>query len=154
MPDPPVPDPAGACAVRSDIRTTAIVIAAASTASPASCGPISLESSGSADEVSVARVTFRPCAAGLEELGVACGVTTGKRLDRPPGVMVAPGSGMSVVGGSVGGTEGGLMLCPTTAARAASAGDSPLADTVTARAIGLPILAVGLTLSLTISSNA
>src|SRR5215470_19515072 len=107
---------------------------------------MSLESSGSADEVSRARVTFRACVGGLEAGVDACGVTTGKRPDRPPGVMVAPGSGMSVVGGSVGGTDGGLMLCPTTAATAASAGDSPLADTVTARAIGLPILAVGLTL--------
>ena len=105
--------------MRSDSRATTIVIAAASTASPASCGPMSLESSGSADEVSVARVTFRACVGGLEAGVDACGVTTGKRPDRPPGVIVAPGSGISVVGGTVGGTDGGLMLCPTTAATAA-----------------------------------
>ena len=140
--------------MRKDSRATTMVIAAASTASPASWGPMSLESSGNADEVSVARVTFLTCVVGLEVDGVDVGVTTGNRPVRALGVIVDPGSGMSVVGGSVGGTDGGLMLCPTTAATAASAGDSPLADTVTARAIGLPILAVGLTLSLTVSSNA
>jgi len=140
--------------VRNDSRATTMVIAAASTARPASWGPISLESRGNADEISVARVTFRTCVGGLDAGVDACGVTTGKRPDRPPGVMVAPGSGMSVVGGSVGGADGGLMGCPTTAATAASAGDSPVAETVTASAIGLPIVAVGLILSVTVSSNA
>jgi hypothetical protein len=114
---------------------------------------MSLESSGNADESSVARVAFRPSAGGLDDVA-ACGVTVGKRPDRPAGEMVAPGIGTNVPGGSGGGVDGCVMPCPTTAATAAWAGDSPLADTVTASAIGLPILAVALTLSVTVSSNA
>jgi hypothetical protein len=86
--------------------------------------------------------------------GDATGVTVGNRPDNPPGVIVAPGSGTSVVGGIGGGLDGGTMPCPTTAATAASAGETPVALTVTASAIGLPILAVGLIGSVTISSNA
>jgi hypothetical protein len=104
--------------VRRDSRATTMVIAAASTASPASCGPMSRESSGNADEVSVARVACRPCADGLDDVD-GCGVTVGKRPDRPAGEMVAPGIGSNVPGGSGGGVEGGLMPCPTTAATAA-----------------------------------
>jgi len=138
--------------VRSDSLATTIVIAAASSASPASWPPMSRESSGSAEEVWVIRASLGACV-GLAD-GVACGVTVGNRPDRASGVMVAPGIGTSVVGGSGAWLDGGWMPCPTTAATAASAGEKPLADTVTARAIGRPVLAVDLTWSVTISSNA
>lgn len=144
------------CGVRSDSLATTIVIAAARTASPASWPPISRGSSGSADEVWVTPASLW-LRVGLLD-GVACGVTTGNRLDRLEGVMVAPGIGARFDGASGGpGTGADVGAGPgrlTTDDTDASAGESVAALTVTARLIGAPILAVARTRSVTISSNA
>ena len=140
--------------MRSDSLATTIVIAAASTASPASCPPIRRGSNGSADEAWVIPASLRARLGLLD--GEACGVTVGNRPDSPAGVIVAPGIGASVVGGSVGsGFDVGVPPAwPTTVVIAASAGESDAPLTVTASVIGSPALAVALTWSVIISSNA
>ena len=85
--------PAAGCGVRRDSRATTMVIAAASTASPASWPPIIRGSSGSADDVTPARWwswRWRPAADG-PVLADGLGVTTGKRLVSGPGVTVVLG---------------------------------------------------------------
>jgi len=141
------------CGVRSDSRATTIVIAAARTARPASCPPISRGSSGSADEAWVIPASLCVCLFCGVAGGDVCGVTTGNRPDSPAGLIVAPGIGASVVGGSVG---GGLDtgLWPTSVVIAATAGDSDDPRMVTVRVIGSPAVAVVRTRSLIISSNA
>lgn len=90
--------------MRSDSLATTIVIAAASTARPASCPPISLGSIGD-DDATVSTlvppcffdVDFGPFAGGLE-----LGVMVGNRVERPPGVTVVPGiPGPGLVGGGI-----------------------------------------------------
>lgn len=90
---------------------------------------------------------------------MASGVTVGNSPLMPDGVIVAPGMGASVVGGSggTGGTElptGEGLRWLTTVATVASAGDNGAASTVTVRVIGAPAVAAALTWSVIISSNA
>ncbi len=147
--------------MRSDSLATTIVIAAASTASPASWPPIRRGSSGRADEVCVTPASLLAFAA-LDGDGDGRGVTVGNRPVRPAGVIVVPGTGANVGGGSAGGVDGGVdggpeppwPGCPTTMVTAASAGESDLAATVTASVIALPAVAVDLIRSATFSSNA
>ncbi len=76
-----------------------MVMAAASTARPASCPPIRRGSSGKVDAVGLmdaASWRDRCLAVGL---GVELGVTTGKRLDRLVGDTTGPGSGGNIAGG-------------------------------------------------------
>lgn len=160
---PSLPWPALADAgVRSDSRATAIVIAAARTASPASWPPMRRGSSGTAEETSVARTVLRALAAdddGSDEEGL--GVTVGNRPFRLGGLTVVPAIGASVGGSGkvVGGgggvvVGGGLVLAPTEVVTDAPAGDNAVPLTVTEKVIGAPVLALGLTLSVTFSSIA
>jgi hypothetical protein len=105
-----------------------MVIAAASTARPISCPPISLGSKGSDEAVVVAFVILgldRCCVPGVAD---GEGVTTGKRLVMLPGVTVVPGKPGTVVGsaGTVITGAGDEPCWPTTRAMLASAGDSAL----------------------------
>lgn len=139
-------------------------MAAASTASPASCPPIMRGSSGSDEAVEVAFVTFRlPWPTGLLD-GVELGVTVGNKLLRPPGVTVVPGSPGVVVGndpGTPGDTVGEGLAGSSTAEIVASAGDSapPRRDLaepwmITVRPICSPAVAFLRIWSVTSTSNA
>lgn len=113
------------CGVRSDSLATTMVIAAARTASPATCPPIRRESSGNEDAVDVALATFRfPRRPGVA--GVLLGVTTGNRLVMLlGGVTEVPGSPGAVVGIEpvTGGGDGAELVSLSTVDTAASAGD-------------------------------
>ncbi len=104
------PEDVAACGVRSDNLATTMVIAAASTARPASCPPISFGSIGN-DDATVSTLV-PPCFFGVAALpsadGAELGVMVGNRPLRPPGVTVVPGNpgpeplgGGIVTGGSV-----------------------------------------------------
>lgn len=133
-----------------------IVIAAASTASPASCPPIRRGSSGRVEAVGVIR-TPDPERVLPPGLGVALGVTTGNSPDRSVGDTVEPTSDGNVTGGNAGIDDVGVgegLGWPTKAVTAASAGDSavPCTDMVSVNCS--PTSAVTPTRDLTISSNA
>lgn len=157
--------------MRSDSLAIPIAMAAASTASPASCPPIMRGSSGSDEAVEVAFVTFRLlCPTGLLDDGVELGVTVGNKLLRPPGVTVVPGSPGVVVGngpgtpgdpGTTGDTVGEGLAGSSTAEIVASAGDSapPRRDlaepwTITVRPICSPAVAFLPIWSVTSTSSA
>lgn len=114
-------------------------------------------SSGRAEETWVARTGLRLCAGELgdpDEGDAGCGVTVGNRPARFGGVIVAPGTGASVVVGTVGTGEdvgAGPPACPTDVVTDASAGDSEVPLTVIAKVIGTPGVAFPLTLSVTFS---
>jgi hypothetical protein len=107
------PDAVAAAGVRSDSLAITIVIAAASTARPASCPPISFGSIGD-DEATVSTLV-PPCFLDEAALplpfvgGPELGVIVGNKLERPGGVTVVPGiPGSGLVGGIVtGGTVPG-----------------------------------------------
>src|SRR5690242_3943251 len=75
------------CGVRSDNLATTIVIAAASTARPASWPPIRRGSSGSAEDVCWTLIALRWSFLFCPAWGEAVGVTVGKRPPRLGGVM-------------------------------------------------------------------
>lgn len=155
--------------MRSDSLAIPIVMAAASTASPAIWPPIMRGSSGSDEAVEVAFVTFRlpwPTAL-LDGAGLGVGVTVGNKLLRPPGVTVVPGIPGVVVGngpgdpGTPGDTVGEGLAGSSTAETVASAGDSAppcrvLAEpwTITVRPIGSSGVAFSRIWSVTSTSNA
>lgn len=121
------------CGVRSDSRATTIVIAAASTARPASCPPISLGSIGDEDASVTALVPPRflvPCPGPDDVDGeLELGPTVGNRLEMLPGVIVVSGTpgfvtGGIVTGGSVPVGGGDELDWPRTVATDASAGES------------------------------
>jgi hypothetical protein len=74
--------------VRRDNRATAIAIALASTARPASCPPISRESSGNVDETVVALTFGSLLPFGVLVLALADGVTVGNSPDGSPSPLV------------------------------------------------------------------
>lgn len=136
------------------------MIAAARTARPASCPPIRRGSSGTAEEtwVALAGRRLRDPDVAADDVGEdGCGVTVGNRPDRLGGVIVVPGTGTSVVGGSVGtGVDvgAGLPACPTDVVTDAAAGDSAVPLTEIMKVIGTPGVAFALTLPATFSSMA
>jgi hypothetical protein len=148
-------DPVGACGVRSDSRATTMVIAAASTASPASWPPTRRGSSGRVDAVGVTAVAWRLCCWLPLGLGVELGVTTGNSPDKLAGVTVEPGGKVtpgSVGSGDVGDGEG--VDWSTRAVTAASAGERDVLCTAIVKVICSPIVALMPTWALTISSRA
>jgi hypothetical protein len=147
-------EPAAGWGVRSDSLATAIVIAAASTARPASWPPIWRGSMGTADEVRRASLRTVPFErwGGPEELGL--GVTTGNRPDRLPGLTVVFGNvGKSPVGRVVL-TVGNGFDWPTTIVIAATAGDIWAPVTVTVSVTWRPSAAVVRTRSVISISSA
>lgn len=112
--------------MRSESLATTIVMAAARTASPASCPPMRRGSSGNDDAVDVAFATPRFSWRVALGVGVGLGVTTGNKLVMLPGVTVVPGNPAGVDGnGPVpGGVIGEELGWPSTADTVASAGES------------------------------